>query len=86
MKKIAALVIAFMLFASMLLNSIRRLVEFTEQFQRGMTGIERFCEIMDVCRCNAFGVSEHHHANLSFAIDNDRGTKRSNSANVPQLI
>ena len=40
--------IAFMLFASMLLNSIRRLVEFTEQFQRGMTGIERFCEIMDI--------------------------------------
>ncbi|MEG2314926.1 MAG: ATP-binding cassette domain-containing protein, partial [Clostridia bacterium] len=28
--------------------SIRRIVEFTEQFQRGMTGIERFCEIMDV--------------------------------------
>ncbi len=40
--------IAFMLFASMLLTSIRRLVEFTEQFQRGMTGIERFCEIMDI--------------------------------------
>ena len=31
----------------MLLNSIRRIVEFTEQFQRGMTGIERFLEIMD---------------------------------------
>lgn len=31
----------------MLLNSIRRIVEFTEQFQRGMTGIERFIEIMD---------------------------------------
>ena len=32
--------IAFMLFASMLLTSIRRLVEFTEQFQRGMTDID----------------------------------------------
>jgi len=30
-----------------LLNSIRRIVEFTEQFQRGMTGIDRFLEIMD---------------------------------------
>ena len=25
----------------------RRIVEFAEQFQRGMTGIERFAEIMD---------------------------------------
>ena len=32
---------------STLLTAIRRIVEFTEQFQRGMTGIERFCEIMD---------------------------------------
>lgn len=39
---------AFLLYASTLLNSIRRIVEFTEQFQRGMTGIERFIEIMDV--------------------------------------
>ncbi len=29
------------------LTSIRRIVEFTEQFQNGMTGIERFCHIMD---------------------------------------
>lgn len=39
---------AYLLYANMLLNSIRRIVEFTEQFQRGMTGIERFFEIMDV--------------------------------------
>ena len=38
---------AYLLYAQMLLAAIRRLVEFTEQFQRGMTGIERFCEIMD---------------------------------------
>ena len=30
-----------------LIATIRRIVEFAEQFQRGMTGIERFCEIMD---------------------------------------
>ena len=39
--------VAYLLYVSMLLNSIRRIVEFTEQFQRGMTGIERFIEIMD---------------------------------------
>ena len=38
---------AYLLFANMLLASIRRIVEFIEQFQRGMTGIERFFEIMD---------------------------------------
>jgi ATP-binding cassette subfamily B protein len=36
------------MFVSTLLTSIRRIVEFAEQFQRGMTGIERFCEIMDI--------------------------------------
>ncbi len=41
---------AYLLYANMLLTSIRRIVEFTEQFQRGMTGIERFFEIMDAPR------------------------------------
>ncbi|HZK01826.1 MAG TPA: ABC transporter transmembrane domain-containing protein, partial [Anaerovoracaceae bacterium] len=39
--------VAYLLYVTMLLTSIRRIVEFTEQFQRGMTGIERFIEIMD---------------------------------------
>ncbi len=38
---------AYLLYATVLLNSIRRIVEFTEQFQQGMTGIERFFEVMD---------------------------------------
>ena len=38
---------AYLLYVTTLLTSIRRIVEFTEQFQRGMTGIERFGEIMD---------------------------------------
>ncbi|MFH1513520.1 MAG: ABC transporter ATP-binding protein [Bacillota bacterium] len=41
--------IAFLLFVTTLLASIRRIVEFTEQFQNGMTGIERFCTLMDEC-------------------------------------
>ncbi|MBC5786720.1 ABC transporter ATP-binding protein [Clostridium sp. NSJ-27] len=39
---------AYLLYITTLLTSIRRIVEFTEQFQRGMTGIERFTEVMDV--------------------------------------
>lgn len=40
--------VAYLLYVSTLLTSIRRIVEFTEQFQRGMTGIERFLDVMDV--------------------------------------
>ena len=43
----AADLVAYLLFVSTLLTSIRRIVEFSEQFQRGMTGIERFAEIVD---------------------------------------
>lgn len=39
---------AYLLYVSTLLTSIKTLIEFTEQFQRGITGIERFIEIMDV--------------------------------------
>lgn len=38
---------AYLLYVTTLLTSIRRIVQFLEQFQRGMTGIERFVEIMD---------------------------------------
>ena len=38
--------IAYLLYVTTLIASIRKIVEFTEQFQRGMTGIERFDEIM----------------------------------------
>ncbi|MCI2047239.1 MAG: ABC transporter ATP-binding protein/permease [Faecalibacterium sp.] len=39
--------IAYVLYVSTLIATIRRIVEFAEQFQRGMTGIERFFEILD---------------------------------------
>lgn len=38
---------AYLLYVSTLLASVRRIVEFAEQFERGMTGIERFVQIMD---------------------------------------
>ena len=39
--------VLYVLYVNMLISTIRRIVEFTEQFQRGMTGIERFLQIMD---------------------------------------
>ncbi|MCR4963583.1 MAG: ABC transporter ATP-binding protein/permease [Firmicutes bacterium] len=38
---------AYLLYVNMLLTTVRRIVEFTEQFQKGITGIERFFEVMD---------------------------------------
>ncbi|MBQ7037537.1 MAG: ABC transporter ATP-binding protein [Clostridia bacterium] len=43
----AADLVAYLLYVSMLLTSVRRIIEFSEQFYRGLTGIERFVEIMD---------------------------------------
>ncbi len=39
--------VAYILYVTTLIATIRRIVEFAEQFQRGITGIERFAEIMD---------------------------------------
>lgn len=39
--------VAYVMYVGTLISSIRQLVQFTEQFQRGMTGIERFLQIMD---------------------------------------
>ena len=39
--------VAYTMYVGTMITTIRRIVEFAEQFQRGMTGIERFLEIMD---------------------------------------
>ncbi len=39
--------VAYTMYVSTLIATIRRIIEFAEQFQRGMTGIERFLQIMD---------------------------------------
>ena len=38
---------AFILYISIFTNPIRRLINFMEQFQDGMTGFKRYCEIID---------------------------------------
>ena len=39
--------VAYIMYISTLIATIRRIIEFTEQFQRGMTGVERFLQIVD---------------------------------------
>lgn len=39
--------LVYIMYVSTLLVTVKRIIEFTEQFQKGMTGIERFSEIMD---------------------------------------
>ncbi len=40
--------IAYLLYVTTLITSVSRIVEFAEQFYRGMTGIDRFTEILDI--------------------------------------
>ena len=39
--------VAYMLFINMFINPIKKLINFMEQFQEGMTGFKRFCELVD---------------------------------------
>lgn len=43
----AADLVAYLLYVSTLIESVHKIIQFTEQFQRGMTGIDRFYEVMD---------------------------------------
>lgn len=74
---------AYVMYVSTLITTIRRIVEFAEQFQRGMTGIERFYGIMDadieifdepdaVELKNPVGAIRFEH--VSFAYPDDQNT------------
>ena len=43
----AADLVAYLLYVSTMIESVHKIIQFTEQFQRGMTGIDRFFEVMD---------------------------------------
>lgn len=68
----AADLIAYLLYIQTLITSIRRIVEFTEQFQKGMTGIERFMEIMDepVTICDGESPEELDNVKGEIELDN----------------
>ncbi len=40
--------VAYLLYVTMFLNPVRRLIQFFEQLQDGMTGLNRFIELMDI--------------------------------------
>ena len=40
--------VTFLLYISVFTDPVRTLIDFTEQFQNGYTGFERFCEIMEI--------------------------------------
>lgn len=40
--------LAYVMYVTSLLATVKRIIEFTEQFQKGMTGIERFNEVMSI--------------------------------------
>ncbi len=57
---------AYLLYVAMLISAIKRIVEFTEQFEKGMTGIARFAEVMEV-------PPEPGYLNRSGALQNVKG-------------
>ncbi|MBQ7860794.1 MAG: ABC transporter ATP-binding protein [Clostridia bacterium] len=54
----AADMTAYLLYIGMLIAAIKRIVEFTEQFEKGMTGIERFAEILEAPSEEGYGEGE----------------------------
>lgn len=83
----AADLVAYLLYIQTLIASIRKLVEFTEQFQKGVTGIDRFNEIMSVKpditdSANAADIKDVHgnisFKNVTFSYNDDTDTVLSN--------
>lgn len=75
---LASDIVIYVLYINLFLDPIRTLINFTEQFQKGMTGFERFCEIIDTepevqDRPNAMEAGRLHgdivFNNVSFAYD-----------------
>ncbi|MBQ6601674.1 MAG: ABC transporter ATP-binding protein, partial [Clostridia bacterium] len=77
----AADMTAYLLYIGMLIAAIKRIVEFTEQFEKGMTGIERFAEIMEVPSEQGYTSGEELQAvrgdisfrNVTFSYEEEKG-------------
>ena len=87
--------VAYLLYVTTLLASIRRVVEFTENFQRGITGIERFAEVMDapVTIDDRPGAKvlddvkgDIRFEDVSFAYDRDVGADEADSAGGTEVL
>lgn len=49
---------AYLLYVAMLIAAVKRIVEFTEQFEKGTTGIERFAQVMEIEPESGYGKSD----------------------------
>lgn len=74
---------AYLLYVAMLIAAVKRIVEFTEQFEKGVTGIERFASVMEVPKESGAesengegGVSvngEIEFRNVTFSYEKEKG-------------
>lgn len=75
--------VAYVMYISTLTNTIRRIIDFTDLFQQGITGIERFCQIMDaeieifdepgaVCYTNPKGDIEFKDVSFEYPDDHNQ--------------
>ena len=77
----AADMTAYLLYIGMLIAAIKRIVEFTEQFEKGMTGIERFAEVMEVPSEAGYNATETidnikgdiNFENVTFSYEEEKG-------------
>ena len=82
----AADMTAYLLYIGMLIAAIKRIVEFTEQFEKGMTGIERFAEIMEVPSEPGYDAKDYIEAvkgdinfeNVTFSYEEEKGNVLAN--------
>lgn len=77
---------AYLLYVAMLIAAVKRIVEFTEQFEKGVTGIERFASVM-VVESEGYGKTEKAQTeeelssvtgeiefkNVTFSYDKEKG-------------
>ncbi|MBQ4267647.1 MAG: ABC transporter ATP-binding protein [Clostridia bacterium] len=77
----AADMTAYLLYIGMLIAAIKRIVEFTEQFEKGVTGIERFAEIMELKSEEGYSATAEltevegniELKNVTFSYDTEKG-------------
>jgi len=82
----AADMTAYLLYIGMLIASIKRIVEFTEQFEKGVTGVERFAEVLEVPSEAGIIADKEPDVvegnisfeNISFFYDEEKGTVLNN--------
>ncbi len=82
--------IAFLFYVNMFMNPIRRLVNFNEQFQRGMAGFKRFTELLEIepeikdlpAAVNLEAEGKIEYKNVTFSYDNHQHVLKNIDINI----